>query len=214
MLRLHCLLYKTFLAPDIPLKPERYLYLLHFRRGQIGGNRKFALTSVPDNQIFDRLILPSAWLGLQYAGEKVGVVADFGSGAGIPGLAMAIIDGNNRYHLYDSNRKKIGFIRHCLAIPDLIGDGRVEIFPVRVNRDSSIDLADRLICRAAGDMREVIRLWSGKIQHGGVADFFKGDDAEEEIKGLLELYPSASFRILDSPAWFGNLRIVRSTDIF
>ncbi|MBF0635395.1 MAG: class I SAM-dependent methyltransferase, partial [Nitrospinae bacterium] len=78
-------------------------------------NRKISITSVPDSEVMQKLIAPSAWLGMLYAKEEIGVVADFGSGPGIPGIPMAIMDTRNRYLLVESGGKKCEFIRYCVG---------------------------------------------------------------------------------------------------
>ncbi len=193
---------------------KTYQKLIKFKDELVKWNKKFSLTSVPDDQIFDKLIAPSAWLGREYARESVGIVADYGTGPGIPGAVMAIVDKKNQYSLYDSNQKKIGFIRHCLSIPEITDKNDAKAFALRVTPELQIEPVDRLVTRATGDMKQVIGLWQGKVRQGGVADFFKGEDAEEEIEALIKSYPAATHQILESPHWFGKLRIVRIGSVF
>lgn len=193
---------------------ETYGKLIQFEEELIKWNRKFSFTSVPDSEIFHRLIAPSAWLGVEYAKERVGEVADFGCGPGIPGAVMAIVDSANKYLLYDSNEKKIGFVRHILSIPGILGGSEAKAFALRVTPESIIEPVNRLVTRAAGRMEEVLELWRGKVRPGGVADFYKGDDAEGEIESLMKSYPQASSEVLETPGWFGKLRIVRINGVF
>ena len=44
-------------------------------------------------------------------------VADIGSGAGFPGLPLAIADPDRRYTLIESTGKKAKFLRHAVATP-------------------------------------------------------------------------------------------------
>ncbi|VAX23492.1 hypothetical protein MNBD_NITROSPINAE02-345, partial [hydrothermal vent metagenome] len=150
----------------------------------------------------------------EYAREKVGTVADFGCGPGIPGAVMAMADNSNRYTLFDSNEKKIGFLRHCLSKTEIMGASDVKAYKIRLTPESRIDQVDRLVTRAAGEMKDVIGLWKGKVRKGGVADFFKGEDAKEEIEALVEIYPAVRYQIMDTPSWFGKLQIIRITNVF
>jgi len=172
-------------------------------------NRKFALTSVPDDQIFARLIAPSAWLGLKYAVEEIGTVADFGTGPGIPGLAMALADPRNRYILIDSNHKKIGFIKHCLNVKGLFETSNVEARQLRVDAGANREKFDRVVTRGTGSMLSTIKLWEGMINQKSVFDFFKGNGAEVEIEELNGTLSGVRVSELKTPGWFGHLGIIR-----
>lgn len=171
-------------------------------------NCGIALTSVPENEIIQKLIAPSAWLGMSYAKEEIGVVADFGSGPGIPGIPMAIMDPKNHYLLVESVGKKSEFIRYCIGALGLDRE-RVRPLNIRLTGASQIGPVNRLVSRAAGEMLETLELWKGKTARGAVADFFKGADAEREFERLRARYPSVAMEKLETPDWFENLRIVR-----
>jgi len=186
-----------------------------FRDELVRWNKKFSLTKVHDDLIFEKLIAPSAWLGARYAKENVGLVADFGCGPGIPGMPMSIADVNNRYLLVDSNGKKMGFVRHCVKVLKIVDGSRVEARVARITRETRLEQpVDRLVTRAAGDMKIVLKLWQGKAKPGAVADFFKGIDAGREIEDLKEAMPHAETEYLDTPDWFGELKIVRVRGAF
>lgn len=173
-------------------------------------NRKISLTSVPDSEVMQKLIAPSAWLGMLYANEDIGVVADFGSGPGIPGIPMAIMDTRNRYLLVESGGKKCEFIRYCIGALGLDRE-RVRPLNIRLSATSNVEPVNRLVSRAAGEMLETLELWKGKTAPGAAYDFFKGTDAGEEFKRLNEKYPQAAMETLETPEWFENLKIARVT---
>lgn len=173
-------------------------------------NRKISITSVPDNEVMQKLIAPSAWLGMVYAREEIGIVADFGSGPGIPGIPMAIMDTRNRYLLVESGGKKCEFIRYCVGALGLDRE-RVRPLNIRVSAASQIEPVNRLVSRAAGEMLETVELWKGKTAQDVVYDFFKGTDAGDEFKRLKEKYPQAAMETLETPEWFENLKIARVT---
>ncbi|MGK7344403.1 MAG: 16S rRNA (guanine(527)-N(7))-methyltransferase RsmG [Candidatus Nitrospinota bacterium M3_3B_026] len=178
-------------------------------------NRKFSFTRAHDDQIFEKLVAPSAWLGMLYAEEgKIGLVADFGCGPGIPGLPMAMADVGNRYLLIDANGKKIRFVKHCIDVLGLAPPERVETQKIRLTRATPMAPADRLVTRATGNMLEVIGLWEGKVAPGGAADFFKGTDIREEAEALLAARPGAKIERIETPDWFGNLSVIRVRGVF
>ena len=183
---------------------EKYQFYL------IKWNKKFSFTSIPDEEIFVRLIAPSAWLGKMYSQEDIGLVADFGSGPGIPGLVMALVDSNNEYLLIESSGKKAGFMKNVVSSLSL---GNVKVLGKRFTPSSQIEQVDRIVSRAAGEISEVLQLFSGKTRAGASADFFKGSDAEEEVRKAEALLPRVKTSYRDVPAWFEGLKIVRVENI-
>lgn len=189
---------------------EAYRRLAAYGDIIVKWNRKIALTSVPESEIIQKLIAPSAWLGMLYAREEIGVVADFGSGPGIPGIPMAIMDPKNHYLLAESVGKKSEFIRYCIGA---LGLDREKVRPLNIRLTSASQVApvNRLVSRAAGEMLETLELWKGKTAEGAAADFFKGADADGEFERLRAKHPHAAMERLETPDWFENLRIVRVT---
>lgn len=173
-------------------------------------NKKFSFTATPDSNIFMSLIAPSAWLGKNYSESKNLAIADFGSGPGIPGLPMAIIDRDNRYILIESNGKKAGFMKKVVSELKL---ANVTVLHGRFSPKTEIDPVDRIVSRAAGEIVEVLSLFAGKTNSGAEAYFFKGSDADEEIINLQTTDPAARCEVLKTPDWFGNLRVVNIFNI-
>jgi len=174
----------------------------------ITWNRKFSLTSVPDHEIFEKLIAPSAWLGIEYSREDIGRIIDFGAGPGIPGIPMAMADERNSYILIDSNSKKIGFIKSVTTAGGLTADNII-LRHERIRAGAWDRPVDRVVTRGAGTMELVMGLMKGKIRPGGYIDFFKGSRIGKELDEVREKYPAVKADILDTPNWPGGLAIVR-----
>ncbi|MBI4829549.1 MAG: class I SAM-dependent methyltransferase [Nitrospinae bacterium] len=173
-------------------------------------NRSFSLTSIRDEEVFIKLVAPSAWLGLEYERERVGTVIDFGSGAGIPGIPMAMTNPSARYILVDSNQKKIGFIKNCISDRTLWEAPNASAMLVRLNPEGGgiLPRADRVVARASGSMGRVLSHIIGcGARH---YDFFKGrEESKVEITELEEKYPQATVDIRQTPDWFDDLVILR-----
>ncbi len=79
-------------------------------------NRAYNLTAVrklPD--MIPRLVLNSAAAVPHLRGREI---LDVGSGAGIPGIVLAVLAPERRYTLLDSNGKKTRFLEHCrMSLP-------------------------------------------------------------------------------------------------
>lgn len=194
----------AFFSPNERDRLHRYRDML------IKWNQKFSFTSIPNGEVFDRLIAPSAWLGKIYSQEEVGRIADFGSGVGIPGLVMALIDSCGEYILIESNGKKAGFMRSVISSFSL---GNVHIFDKRFNSSSRIEPVNRIVSRAAGEVAEVLTLFRGKTKEGASADFFKGSDAGDELQTVKTSLPGTVAFCRDVPHWFHALKVVRVENI-
>ncbi len=188
--------------------PALLARLEKFQERLITWNRKFSLTSVPDHEIFEKLIAPSAWLGIEYSREDIGHVIDFGTGPGVPGVPMALADERNNYLLIDSNSKKIGFIRNVMTAGGSRADN-VDLRRVRIRGGAWDKPVDRVVTRGAGSMKLIVGLMRGKIKPGGYIDFFKGFRIREELDEVREAYPAVKTDVLDTPDWPGGLMIVR-----
>ena len=75
-------------------------------------NRAYNLTSIRvREEMVVRHVLDSLSVGSLLHGEHI---ADIGTGAGFPGLPLAIADARRKFTLVDSNQKKIRFITHVV----------------------------------------------------------------------------------------------------
>jgi 16S rRNA (guanine527-N7)-methyltransferase len=108
-------------------------------------------------------------------------VADVGSGAGFPGLPLAIADPERRYTLIESTGKKVKFMRHVverLALPNVaLVQGRAEAL-----RPSPP--FDTVISRALGSLSDFVRVAGHLVGRGGRLLAMKGKVPEAEIRAL------------------------------
>lgn len=73
-------------------------------------NRAYNLTAVVPARMIPHLVLVSAAAAPHVRGDEV---LDVGSGAGVPGIVLAVLAPERRYTLLDSNGKKTRFLEHC-----------------------------------------------------------------------------------------------------
>jgi 16S rRNA (guanine527-N7)-methyltransferase len=130
--------------------------------------------TLPD--LWRRHFLDSAQL-LPLLPSVNGTLADLGSGAGFPGLVLAIMTGW-RVHLLDSDQRKCAFLRQ-VALDCGVLD-RVTIHAKRIEQVTGI-AADVVTARACAPLGELLALAEPFIGEKGTGLFLKGAQAEEEL---------------------------------
>lgn len=92
-------------------------------------------------------------------------LADVGTGAGFPGLALKIAAPNIGLILIESNRKKCAFLAEVVRA---LGMQNVEIRAERFEGIHSLDLSlDIVACRAVGDFKRLLQWSKSSLAHRG-----------------------------------------------
>lgn len=111
-----------------------------------------------------------------------GAIADLGSGAGIPGILIALLHPSARVVLVEASRKKAGFLG--IAVREL-GLANVEVACARaeqLGRDPAHrDRYDAVTARAVADLRVLAEYALPLLRVGGIAVFPKGASASREL---------------------------------
>ena len=130
--------------------------------------------TLPD--LWRRHFLDSAQL-LPLLPAAGGTLVDLGSGAGFPGLVLAIMTGW-RVHLVDSDQRKCAFLRQVAL--DCGALDRVTIHAKRIEQVTGM-AADVVTARACAPLGELLELAEPFIGEKGTGLFLKGAQAEEEL---------------------------------
>ena len=108
-------------------------------------------------------------------------VADIGTGAGFPGLPLAIADPDRRFTLVEATGKKAAFVRHAAGMLNL---PNVEVVTERAESYRPGRPFDSVIARALGPLAEFIRVAGHLAGRGGRLLAMKGKVPEAEIAAL------------------------------
>jgi 16S rRNA (guanine527-N7)-methyltransferase len=110
---------------------------------------------------------------------------DVGSGAGFPGIPLAIAAPDMRVTLLDSNQKKAAFLRQ--AVSELALDNATVICE-RVESWQPQEKFDLIVSRAFSDLGEFIRQSRHLLAPGGIFAAMKGVLPREELERLPQGY--------------------------
>jgi len=108
-------------------------------------------------------------------------IADVGTGAGFPGLPLAVVNPGRQFALIESTGKKARFVEYaasCLGLANVeVVNARAEAFDPRLPFDS-------VVCRAVGKLGDFVRFAGHLCAPGGRLIAMKGQYPREELDDL------------------------------
>ena len=131
------------------------------------------------SRLWDRHILNSAVVGeLLEPGENI---ADIGSGAGLPGIPLALARPDTRISLIEPLLRRSDFLREVideLGIECRVIRGRAEDRSVR----EEVGEMDAVVSRAVASLDKLTRWSTPLLRTGGRMLAIKGERAEDEVR--------------------------------
>jgi 16S rRNA (guanine527-N7)-methyltransferase len=108
-------------------------------------------------------------------------VIDIGTGAGFPGLPLAIVEPDLEFTLLDSNGKKISFVNHMIAE---LGLSNVAATKARAEDYAPGKRFDTVIARALATVPRLIELSAHLVREDGQLLALKGKYPAEELEPI------------------------------
>ena len=176
----------NILKKDLNFTDQSIEKLKKFKDLVLNENKKHNLIAKStENLIWGRHILDSAQL-VKFIDFKSHILADLGSGAGFPGLVLAIFNKYKDFHvkLYEKSPVKREFLSQVIQELEL----KAKVFGDV--RDHRID-ANIIVCRAFKKLDDVIQVSREIAKKPYKLMILKGQNAQEEIKisSKIKKYP-------------------------
>lgn len=166
-------------ALDVALAPAAQQKLLAYLALIDKWNRVYNLTAVREpGQMVSHHLLDSLAVAPHLSGASL---ADVGSGAGLPGIPLALARPDTAVTLIESSHKKAAFLKQ--AAIELALDN-VEVVNARVEAWDALRRFDVVISRAFSDLPEFVALAGRLCAEGGVLAAMKGVHPYEELEQL------------------------------
>ncbi|TPQ25594.1 16S rRNA (guanine(527)-N(7))-methyltransferase RsmG [Methylomonas koyamae] len=108
-------------------------------------------------------------------------IADIGTGAGLPGIPLAICRPECKFVLVDSNSKKTRFVQQAVLELKL---SNVEVVHSRVEQFQPAELFDMVLMRAFASMPDIVKMTGHLLVDDGVLLAMKGQQPVEELAGI------------------------------
>jgi len=166
--------------PELGLEPACIPALESFSRALLEKNQVMNLTAITEPRDVAALHLLDSLALVKLAGLESQRVVDVGTGAGFPGVPLAIARPSARVTLLDSLGKRVDFLRESCRTLGLDNvecvHGRAEEFAGE--RRETFDLA---VSRAVAALPVLCELCLPLVKVGGAFWAMKSVDTEEEI---------------------------------
>ena len=157
-------------------------------------NARMNLTAIRDRPAqLTKHLLDSLTVLPHLRGERI---ADVGSGAGFPGIPLAIVEPQRHFALIESTGKKCRFLEH---VRDTLGLANVEVVQSRAESYKPDVRFDTVIARAVGPVADLVKVAGPLVVGGGRLLCMKGRFPEAELSARLNGWKVAAVHPLTVP---------------
>lgn len=164
---------------ELKLSPAQIQQLLDYLTLLNKWNKAYNLTAVRDPlQMVTRHLLDSLIILPYLRGQRI---IDIGTGAGLPGIPLAIADPQRSYCLLDSNGKKIRFLQQSVL---QLGLKNVITIEDRAEHFTSEHCFDSIVARAVASVADIITNTEHLLCPTGQWLLMKGQYPQEELAAI------------------------------
>jgi 16S rRNA (guanine527-N7)-methyltransferase len=170
------------------------------------GNAQFNLTAIRDRPgMLRKHVLDSMSITPYLRGERI---ADVGTGAGFPGLVLAVVDPRRRFTLIEATGKKARFVEQTVQRIDcknvLVVNSRAESY-------RPFELFDTVVARALSSLADFVAYAGHLLAPGGRLLAMKGKRPDEEISALPKTFRVLAVHRLSVPGLTDERHLVELT---
>jgi 16S rRNA (guanine527-N7)-methyltransferase len=167
------------------------------------GNTQFNLTAIRDRPgMLSKHVLDSLSLQPYLRGEAV---ADVGTGAGFPGLPLAIVNPRRRFTLIEATGKKARFAEQTAKA---LGAANVLVVHSRAENYRPLELFDTVVARALSSLADFVAYAGHLCAPGGRLLAMKGKRPDDEISALPRSFRALAVHRLNVPGLIGERHLV------
>ena len=157
-------------------------------------NTRMNLTAIRDRPSqLTKHLLDSLTVLPYLQGERI---ADVGSGAGFPGIPLAIVEPHRHFTLIESTGKKCRFLEH---VREALGLPNVEVVQSRAESYQPAVRFDTVIARAVGPLADLVKVAGPLVVGGGRLLAMKGRYPQAELEARLNGWKVAAVHPLSVP---------------
>jgi 16S rRNA (guanine527-N7)-methyltransferase len=166
-------------------------------------NQTYNLTAVRDPlEMVGRHLLDSLSLGPYLFG---GSVLDLGTGAGLPGIPLALLQPERRFWLLDGNGKKTRFVRQAVMV---LGLANCEVVQARMESYRPGRKFATIVARAVASLSDIQALGEPFLERPGRLLLMKGRTPEAEMEDLTPCPDTRKVHRLEVPFVVGERHLI------
>jgi 16S rRNA (guanine527-N7)-methyltransferase len=157
-------------------------------------NARMNLTAIRDRPSqLTKHLLDSLAVQPYLRGERI---ADVGSGAGFPGIPLAIVEPHRQFTLIESTGKKCRFLEH---VRDALELKNVAVVQSRAESYKPDMRFDTVLARAVGPVADLVKVAGPLVVGGGRLLAMKGRYPEQEVAARLDGWKVVAVHPLSVP---------------
>lgn len=178
----------------LELTAEQSKKMLDYLALLMKWNRAYNLTAIRNpEEMVARQLLDSLSILHLVQGKQI---LDVGTGAGLPGIPLAICMPEASFTLLDSNGKKTRFVQQAKLE---LGLDNVEVKHCRVEQLDTDGGFDTITSRAFAALPKIVELTAQLLTHQGILLAMKGTLPQEEVEELRQTGAEVEITRLEVP---------------